>query len=285
MTLPKDRQELLTDIASDLKAIDHVAAIVLGGSFATGQATDTSDLDIGIYYFDQQPFDIGAIRALAAKYDVTGAPTVTGFYEWGAWVNGGAWIKTARGKVDFLYRNIDQVRSTIDNARDGRWVNDFEQQPPYGFSSVIYLAETACCIPLYDPGKVVAALKAEVSTYPKKLKATIVQHSLWSAEFTIAHAVYFAEKQELYNVAGCLTRAVHNIVTALFAINELYQLGDKRAINILAEAGIKPKDFKEKIEMILGAGDAGGSVRQLRNLFNETRELAGGLYHPFYNFT
>jgi hypothetical protein len=38
-------------------------------------------------------------------------PVVTGTYEWGPWVNGGAWIQTSAGKVDFLYKNLDQVRT------------------------------------------------------------------------------------------------------------------------------------------------------------------------------
>ena len=77
--------------------------------------------------------------------------TVTGFYEWGAWVNGGAWIHNPVCKVDFLYRNLDQVKRTIDDAKRGILHHDYAQQPAYGFYSVIYLAETQICLPLYDP--------------------------------------------------------------------------------------------------------------------------------------
>jgi hypothetical protein len=61
----------------------------------------------------------------------------------GTWVNGGAWIQTSSGQVDFLYRNLEQVTATITKAKNGEWENDFEQQPPYGFSSVIYLQRSA----------------------------------------------------------------------------------------------------------------------------------------------
>src|SRR5690349_2533544 len=100
MNLPHAKQETLNNIVNDLKAIDNVSAIVLGGSYATGNATNASDIDIGIYYFNDKPFDIGIIKRVAEKYAIDNAPTVTEFYEWAPWVNGGAWIQTASRKVD-----------------------------------------------------------------------------------------------------------------------------------------------------------------------------------------
>jgi len=285
MTLPKDKQDVLDNITNDLKIIDNVRAIVLGGSYATGTATDTSNLDIGIYYLDKEPFEIEEIRSIAKKYAGKEEPVVTNFYEWGPWVNGGAWIKTVFGKVDFLYKNIDQVTSTIEKAKNGIWENHFEQQPPYGFSSIIYLAETKSCISLYDPDKIIEKLKSEVENYPAKLKQAVIQQSLWSAEFTIWHAEYFAKKQDVYNIMGCLTRAVKNIIAALFAINELYPIGDKRAIECIESSTIKPTQLKQKIENILCADKKtiDNNITLLKTLWNETVNLSPGAYKPFYN--
>ena len=83
MNLPHGKQQTLNNIVNNLKAIDNVSAIVLGGSYATGDATETSDIEIGIYYFNDKPFDIGSIKSVAEKYAIDNAPTVTGFYEWG----------------------------------------------------------------------------------------------------------------------------------------------------------------------------------------------------------
>jgi hypothetical protein len=285
MTLPKDKQDILGNITNDLKTIANVRAIVLGGSYATGTATDTSDLDIGIYYLDKEPFEIEEIRSIAKKYAGKEEPVVTNFYEWGPWVNGGAWIKTAYGKVDLLYKNIEQITTTIEKAKSGIWENHFEQQPPYGFSSIIFLAETRSCIPLYDPDNIIEKLKSAVLSYPAKLKQAVIQQSLWSAEFTIWHAEYFARKQDVYNIMGCLTRAVKNIVTALFAINELYPIGDKRAIESLEKSNIKPEHLKEKIEKILciDKNTADNNIALLKTLWNETIKLSPLLYKPFYN--
>jgi hypothetical protein len=285
MTLPKEKQGTLDRIILDLKTIANIRAIALGGSYAIGTATDKSDLDIGIYYFDKEPFDIEDIKSIAHKYASNDNATVTGFYEWGPWVNGGAWIETASGKVDLLYKHIEQITSTIENAKNGVWENHFEQQPPYGFSSIIFLAETKSCIPLYDPDGIIKKLKSEVQNYPAKLKQTVIQQSLWSAEFTIWHADYFAGKQDVYNTMGCLTRAIKNIVAVLFAINELYPLGDKRAIECLEKSRIKPAHLKQKIETILCSDKKtlDNNIALLKTLWDETVELAPGTYKPFYN--
>ncbi|MBS1792794.1 MAG: nucleotidyltransferase domain-containing protein [Acidobacteria bacterium] len=285
MKLPVEKEKLLDQIVADLSRVENVAAIVLGGSYATGEATEKSDLDIGIYYFEDRPFAIGSISAVAEKYAVA-RPTVTGFYEWGPWVNGGAWIETARGPVDFIYKNIDQIERTIAAAQNGEWENHFEQQPPYGFSSVFFLAETKHCLPLYDPAGAIARLKSEVRVYPPKLRETIVQQSLWWAEFTILHAEIFVRKSDVYNTVGCLTRAVKYLVTALFAINESYPLGDKRALDALEKCRRRPENLRQRIEEILCVQKETGhrNVAALKDFFEETARLTNGLYKPAFDF-
>jgi predicted nucleotidyltransferase len=284
MKISADKQKLLDDFTSELKFIDGVKAIVLGGSYAVGLATEKSDLDIGIYYSEQSHFDIEKIKTIANKFSNNDQPTVTGFYEWGPWVNGGAWINTAKGEVDLLYKNIDQILKAIDNAKNGIWENNFEQQPPYGFSSIIFLAETHSCIPLYDPENVISKLKDSVKQYPQKLKQSVVQQSLWSAEFTIWQAEKFAGKTDMYNTVGCLTRAMYSIVSTLFALNEIYPMGDKRAIETVDKTKNKPINFTNKINAILSCDkkSLAENVRLLKLLFNETVELANGQYKPYY---
>ena len=284
MQLPKNKQATLDNIVNDLQKIKGVIAVVLGGSYAVGAAKEDSDMDIGIYYSNEDPFDIDDIKTIASKYSTGENLTVTGFYEWGPWVNGGAWIQTSSGKIDFIYRSLEQVTNTIKKAKNGEWENHFEQQPPYGFSSVIYLAEIHTCIPLHDPAKHIAYLKKEVEVYPLKLKEKIISQSLWSAEFAIWHAEYFfSDTNDLYNIMGCLTRATKNIVTALFALNEIYPLGDKRAIAILEKTSNHPKKLKEKIEniFIVNTKTINQSIQLLKDLFEETVKLSNGFYKAF----
>nr|WP_068888871.1 nucleotidyltransferase domain-containing protein [Pedobacter panaciterrae] len=286
MNLPTDKQKTFDNIVTDLKNIDNVMAIVLGGSFATGKATEKSDLDIGIYYKGKEPFRIDAIKSVAEKYAIDNAPIVTDFYQWGPWVNGGAWLQTESGKVDFLYRNIEQVSITIENAQNGKWENHYEQQPPYGFSSVVYLAEIECCIPSYDVEGIISKLKSAIKNYPDKLKYTILQEALWSAEFTIINTEVFAQKEDYYNTFGCITRALKSIVNALFAINEKYPIGDKKAIEILAHERYVPKDFQSRVNSILNANKNSlvYNLEALKSLFRDIVSLTSGHYKPLYRF-
>src|SRR4051812_45017466 len=88
-TIPPEKRTLLQETLDKLRAVKGIAAVVLGGSYATGAQRPDSDLDLGLYYRDQSPFAIDDIRqiaqSLAQSLAQNGQATVTGFYEWGAW--------------------------------------------------------------------------------------------------------------------------------------------------------------------------------------------------------
>ncbi|MGE8380810.1 MAG: nucleotidyltransferase domain-containing protein, partial [Sphingobacterium sp.] len=130
-SLTDAKKQFIIRLTEDLNKIENVQAIALGGSHATGRANTSSDIDIGVYYYEKEPFSIEMIKEIARKYAVNDDPVVVGFYEWGPWVNGGAWIHTEIGKVDILYRNINQIENTVADAQLGKWENHYEQQPPY----------------------------------------------------------------------------------------------------------------------------------------------------------
>lgn len=262
-----------------------IVAIVLGGSYASGAQHAASDLDVGLYYNEDNPFAIPTIKQIAAGLAATGGATVTGFYEWGAWVNGGAWIHTPHGKVDFLYRNLNQVQRTLTEAQQGITHRDYDQQPTHGFYSVIYLAETQICLPLYDPEGVIAHLKAQVAQYPPRLKQQVVVDSLWSAEFTLLFARDFAAQGDVYNTVGCLTRTVANLTQALFALNERYFLRDKKVMETLATFPLLPPDYVAQVNAILAcpgstAAALTETVARLRQSWQAVVALAGALYQP-----
>ena len=277
--LPLDKASLLKDLWQRLSAVPGVRAVVLGGSYARDTHTPASDLDVGIYYAEAAPFSIEDIRKVAGAIAVQ-PPTVTGFYGWGPWVNGGAWIQTAAGKVDFLYRSLEQVQRTIEAAERGEWAHDYDQQPAYGFYSVIYLAETHICLPLFDPDGLVAGLKASVAHYPPKLKARILADALWSAEFTLIHARGFAAAGDVYATTGCLGRAASNLTQALFALNEIYFISDKKAMQAVAAFPILPPGYVERLSAILAhaghtRGELEASVASFESLWRDVVSLKG----------
>lgn len=282
--IPNRYQVLLRQLVGELVEIPGVAAIALGGSYASRTQHRDSDIDIGLYYLAEAPFDIAQVRRVAEGI-ADRPPTVTGFYEWGAWVNGGAWIHTAAGKVDFLYRNINQIERAIENAQLGIVEHDYDQQPTHGFFSIIYLAEMEICVPLYDPWLHIARLKQMMKPYPHKLKEKVISDSLWSAEFTLLHASSFAKSGDVYNTVGCLTRASSNLTQALFALNEKYFINDKRVMETLAGFARLPKGYIQQLTRILAhpgetAAELTDTVSKMFAVWQSVVNLTEGKYQP-----
>lgn len=232
--------------------ISGVRAVVLGGSRAAGRARPDSDTDLGVYYNAAAPFDIAAVRALAERVAVS-PPTVTGFYEWGAWVNGGAWIQTLDGKIDLLYRERGHVARAIATVQTGHIDIDYLQQPPYGFVSITYLAETSICVPLADPFGDVAGFKAQVATFPEKLHTRWVGDALWMTEFSLMHARGYATRGDVLNTAGTLGRCAMLLTQVLYALNRTYFINDKHAPQDLVRFERCPTRFVERLSGLLAA--------------------------------
>lgn len=286
-SLPADKRETVAELARRLCAIPGVAALALGGSYARGVARSDSDVDLGVYYRENAPFSIAAVRAVAAEFQRQGEVVVTDFYEWGAWVNGGAWIDSDAGRIDLLYRSVEHVERVIEAACAGEPVWDYAQQPSYGFHSVIYLAETRVCVPLFDPEGVLVALKARVAAYPSPLRAAIVQRRLWSAEFTLRQTHGHAARGDVYNVAGCLTRMAGDLTQALFALNEELFISDKGALARIDAFATRPRDYAARLAALLAAPGAVAAeltaqVDAFATLFGEVVELAGPSYQTRY---
>lgn len=287
MNMPLPKQQLLNHALALLKDIPGVQAVVLGGSYARGTARPDSDLDIGIYYSETAPFAIADIQQAAAALSGHAHQEVTDFYGWGAWVNGGGWVHTQHGKVDFLYRNLEQVERTILEAQEGITHHDFDQQPAYGFYSIIYLAETKVCLPLYDPQGKIERLKVQVASYPPLLKQKTVSSMLWMAEFSLVNADGYATAGNVYAVVGTLTRTAAFLTQVLFALNETYFMSDKSAVQEMAAFALLPVGYLERLSSVLGqmgqtAAELQESIREMRGLWSDVVHLTGGNYQPAF---
>ena len=285
--LPDGKRQLVEQVAEDLSRVSNVAAVVLGGSYATGTAREDSDIDLGIYYSEDSPFSVRDIQSVADRISTRSEPVVTEFYEWGPWVNGGAWIESDVCRVDFLYRNVDQVERTIKDAQQGVFQQHYGQQPTYGFYSVTYLAETQVCIPVHDPHLLVARLKQLVAVYPPKLKANEIDNSLWAAEFSLPFLHRHAAAGDVYNTVGCLTRIVSYLTQVLYAMNEVYFINDKRVMDELASFPAMPAGYVERIvSMLAKPGETPEELvrtaSQLQAAWESVVAIAGEAYRPKY---
>jgi Nucleotidyltransferase domain len=278
--------EFLQAIAFELTQISGVVAVVLGGSYARGSARPDSDLDIGIYYCEKSEPKVEKVRDCAKRFSLPDRPPiVTDFYDWGPWVNGGAWIHSPVGRVDFLYRNADQVQRVIYEVHQGIYHHDFHQQPTFGFTSVIYLGETKCCVPVFDQQHLISQLKRQVQIYPALLQHRLINNSLWQVEFTLLHAHRFAAQADIFNGTGCLARIAFFLLQALFALNGEYYFGDKGAVEATDRFGKQPAKFSVRLQRALASPLAESvqlesAVHILEGLWHEVVDLSGGNYTP-----
>jgi hypothetical protein len=274
-------EHLLQQIVDYLKDVQSLKAVVPGGSYATGSQRPDSDIDLGLYYYEQQPLDIESIRKIASTLNDTPDPVVTGLGGWGTWVNGSAWLTIEGRHVDFLYRNIDFVSATIDDSNNGIIRSDYWQQPAYGFHSFMYCTETAINQPLYDPEHIIGQLKTKVAHYSLKLKQAIIKNFLWSARFTLGNTYKLAARGDIYFVTGCLARAIHCLVQVLYALNETYYISEKRLARDVDAFRIQPENFVQRIGAILGATGTTNiqlmeSLAKIKALYSEVAALRDG---------
>jgi predicted nucleotidyltransferase len=239
------------DLAPRLGSVTGVRAVVLGGSHARGVGEENSDLDLGLFYSDDEPVDLDALQFVIDEVndDLTTKPSALGAL--GPWVNGGASLHINRRSVDLHYRSIDRYRSTIENAQNGFAEHDYLQQPPYGFQSTIYLGEIDNSVPLHDPSGVVAWLQSEVRPYPTALREAIMRGYHWGAQAALDHALRPAERGDVYTVAGCVTRSIAFLVQVLFAANEVYFVSDRGAIASIDRMAVRPDGWKGRVERCL----------------------------------
>jgi hypothetical protein len=286
--LSPGQRELVSSLAQRLGAVPGVLAVVLGGSYARGRAGPGSDIDLGLLYSEAAPFSVESVRELAGAVNDAPGPVVTDFYGWGPWVNGGAWLTVGGQRVDLLYRSLEHVERAVAEAEAGRYEVHYLQQPPFGFFSGTYLGEVAVCVPLLDPGGRIDGLKRRVADYPEALRRAVVRDFLFMAEFTLtAFAPKVAARSDTYGTAACLTRAVNELVMALFALNRKYPLNDKTALAEVAEFELAPREFGPRVQETLvrlghGPAELGAAVEGVAQLFRGTVALADGLYRPRY---
>lgn len=286
--LSPEQNDLVSSLTARLGAIRGIKAVVLGGSYARGRAQPGSDIDLGLFYSEADPFSIQSLRELADAVNDTAGPVVTGFYQWGPWVNGGAWLTIGGQRVDFLYRSLEHAERVIAEAERGRYEVHYAQQPPFGFFSGTYLGEIAVCVPLFDPEAQLDLLKRRVAEYPEALRKAVVQDFLWAAEFGLtAFAPKFATRSDSYGTAACLSCAVNQLVLVLFALNRNYPINDKTALAEIAEFERAPCDFGPRVQKTLGrlgtsSAELVVAVENVAQLLSETIGLADGLYQPRY---
>lgn len=250
-------ETLIENIVDEVKRVEGIRAIVLGGSRARGTHTPSSDIDLGIYYHPGNPLNLEQLREVAARLDDehrTDVLTEPG--GWGPWINGGGWLKVQAHPVDFLYKDLQKITGVIDDCLQGKVEIVYQPGHPFGFLSSIYLAEVAVCQPLWDPDGPLSELKRRIDPYPEALQKALIQKFAWEIDFSIRIARKSIERADVAYATGCCFRAVMCMLQILFAMNKTHWLNEKGAVAIADAFVVKPAMFKPRIQQAFQLLDA-----------------------------
>lgn len=209
----------MREIAGQLAQLPGVVAVTLGGSRATGSATEDSDWDFGLYY--REAIDPADIEALGWPGQVF-APG-----DWGRIVNGGAWLEVEGVKVDLIYRDLDQVLHWTSEAEQGRFEIQREVGYVAGIATYILIGELALCE--------VLAGELPRPSFPDRLRHSAPP--LWYQ--LAAGALHFAEvharRGDRVASLANLTQAVLSAAEGRLAADGQWALNEKA---IISKAGL-----------------------------------------------
>jgi len=234
-----------------LEGLPGVGGIVLGGSRARGTNRPDSDIDIGIYY-NKMEFNIDKINEAARILDDEHRPSlVSDIGAWGAWINGGGWLKIGGYHVDFIFRDIQAVDQVIEACLEGNITSNYQTGHPHAFLNVMYMGEIALCNILADSEGAIAALKEKTMPYPTIVQETLINYFMFEARFSYLYALDNVGNEDVYYITGHVFRVISCLNQVLFALNKAYCINEKRAVNIADKFALRPVKYKYKVNRIV----------------------------------
>ncbi len=268
-------EAVIRKIKEAYRGCSFIKGIVLGGSRATGTATEKSDIDIGIYY-DAGAVDYGELNKIAGELDDGHRDNlICREGEWGKWVNCGGWLVTDGFPVDIIMRDIDKVQRIVEETDRGVFSGHYQTGHPHAYLDVMYRGELASCQVLYAGEKEFLKLKERAEIYPRELKKAIMDFFSFEAGFSCMLAEKCAKSGDVYYLAGHLFRSVSALNQVLFALNEKWCLNEKKAVLRIDGFEKRPEGYSRKVGDIFGMPGAAPeeAAGKLRALYEESKAL------------
>lgn len=239
-------------------------AVALGGSRAKGLADSGSDLDFRYYYSaviddgDRQRELEAAYRQLLATWEKRGH-VIDGF-----------WCRPIARIEDRLEAQLTGVDITPEPLFWSVWGYEL-------------LTDIHCQIHILDPDGVLQRWSDRLAQYPQPLKQAVVSHYLpmltyWRDDY---HYVNKLRRDDFLFAEGLALKLINGLIRILFALNEVYYVGDGNNLRFVGTLGIIPDGFVERIGEILHRGARVLSLMEQRQLLvqciDEVEALAEGV--------
>jgi predicted nucleotidyltransferase len=228
--------ELIAPVVRAASSLPGVAAISLGGSYASGTADAASDVDLHVYW--REPLAERATRhaALAAVADAGSQVREVG--EWGLEDH----LYVGGRLVELIYVHLGNLEALVDRAY-GEGLSD------EGFATT-QLAYVAGGAPLLDSRGELAALRERLASYPEATRRRLLSGL---PELLRAYLGQLRKAQ----ARGDLLFVQHRRYTVqmvffnlLFALNRRYHPGEKRLLAHGERCRAKPERMTERWEGI-----------------------------------
>ncbi|MBS6954524.1 MAG: nucleotidyltransferase domain-containing protein [Enterocloster asparagiformis] len=269
-------EHLLQRITGELARCPFVAGVVLGGSRATGTATEASDIDIGIYY-DGEEIDFDRLNEIAARLDDGRRQNlICREGGWGNWVNCGGWLTVERYHVDLILRETGRVRDILDRTDRGETAAHYQTGHPHGYVDAMYRGELAAGRVLYARDRGFEQMKRRAESYPEELRRALISFFMFEANFSCSLARAYAGRDDIYYVAGQLFRAASALNQVMFALNRTYCLNEKKAVLRIRDFPLTLPDYPARVNGLfnLTPESLAGSIEELEKLCREAEALA-----------
>lgn len=266
-------EAILQTITRELRGCPFLKGIVLGGSRATGCASEGSDIDIGLYY---EGIDYARLNAIAQRLDDAHRENlVCREGEWGNWVNCGGWLVINGVHVDWILRDCARVKRILASSEGGQFSAHYQTGHPHAFLDVMYRGELASCKILHAADEEFTAMKKQAERYPVALKRALADFFSFESGFSCALAEKSAASGDISYVTGHAFRAVSALNQVLFALNEQWCLNEKKAVFRIDGFSIAPEQYSQSVAAIfrqIALSPAQG-VQSLRALCEEVSAL------------
>lgn len=239
-------------VATALRGIRGLDAVVLGGSYATGSWTTHSDIDIGIYYGATMPINLEDLNRVASQLDDEHRPNlVTALGDWGPWVNAGAWMQVDGHHVDLILRDTMRVIDVVTSCESGKVQAHYQPGHPHAYINVMYMGELAISRMIWDATGVITPLKQRAEHYPDAVQRAILEMFGFEARFSAELAMKSINRNDMYYVMAHVVRSISAMNQVIFAVNRQYCLNEKKAVARANSFDIRPVAYQQRVDTVL----------------------------------
>ncbi len=236
-------------------------AITIGGSHGKKTFDDMSDVDFRLFCDE-----------------MAGGPKFWEGEQWQALNQAVEKWRSQGIEVDYCW-----VRTVSDIERDlDAWLDGKAQPVPWVWTVWGYhlLTDINNQMVIEDPDNLIGAWQSRLAQYPPKLKQALLERHggslrYWRKDYHYQNKV---ARQDPVFLAALTARLIHDIMQVLFALNEVYFVGDGNNLKYVAKFAIKPADVIARVEKILypdpGEDRLERQYQMLCALIDETLELA-----------